>query len=79
MWRYHDPLEGPKKQVSKDELEGIESTLAENYDVLDNSTIKAWERKAMIKVVYTPELWVWFSFDEFLNDVKEHYNALSKT
>jgi hypothetical protein len=76
-WKRFDPTQGPQRLVSKDELEGIEAVVAENYDVLDPSTLTAWDKKFVLSVLYNPELTAQVSFDEFIADVEKHYKEYS--
>ncbi len=64
-----------QKTVLEEELEGMESTIAQNYDVLDETTIAAWDTKSITRTGYgsdsTP--WVVLVFEAFIADVNKHY------
>jgi len=72
--------ESIKKRVSAEELRELEGIVANNYDVLDDSTLDAWNfRKMSELIVYgqgEPHHVV--EFDRFIDDVRVHYERFKK-
>ena len=72
--------ESPKKRVSVEELREIEETVANNHDVLDDSTLDAWNfRKMSELIVYGQgDSHHLVEFDRFIDDVRVHYERFKK-
>jgi len=73
LWRTAGTTE---RELTNAELEGIESTIAQNFDVLEKSTVAAWDTKHIVKTTYDPDLWVTVQCEAFWKDVSDHYNEL---
>ena len=60
-------------QISPKELDKLEETLSEYSDVLDDSTLEAWNTKKIITRTTTDYPYT-IDFNLFVTDVKLHYD-----
>lgn len=67
----------PVRQLSSAEYETIQSTIAQDHDVLDKSTVAAWDTRGIVKIQYEMgNFSVMILCEAFWPDVKKHYDAI---
>jgi hypothetical protein len=59
------------RALTPDELEKIELTIAQNYDVLDETTVAAWDTRNIVQPTASS---VTMQIEAFIPDVKKHYD-----
>lgn len=72
--------ESPEKRVSSKELSELEEIVSSNHDVLDDSTLDAWNFREMsdLMVVGQGEPYHVVKFDRFIDDVRVHYERFKR-
>lgn len=67
----------PVRWLSGAEYETIQSIISQDFDVLDNSTVAAWDTRGMVQPPYTTgDSTVKVLCEAFWPDVKKHYDAI---
>ena len=67
----------PTKILSEVQYETIQSIIAQDADVLDGSTVKAWETRGTAKAPSMANFEYLVTCETFWSDVKQRYAAIS--
>ena len=59
------------------EYEAIQSTIAQEFDVLDDSTVATWDTRGMMAMREDGRhIWIMVLCEAFWPDIKKHYDAI---
>ena len=79
--RVTDRKADPPRRISEQEFHDMESTVTQDYDVLDETTVAAWDTRQIISgSSIGPEerefgiFYLSIQFESFIKDVNDHYD-----
>jgi hypothetical protein len=60
-------------RLTDEEYAGLQETVANNYDVLDDSTIGGWNARTILRMVYGEAAGPWeIDLQQFCQDIAQH-------